>query len=377
MAAIVHEAALRRGLCHNPDTRIYLAPRDLLRGASAAPIVQAGQALAVAGQALSFETVEVLLRDPERILSARSDARNLRIWAPQDGQSSAVANQLARISAPRSPIAGLTMDGERPMIMGILNVTPDSFSDGGDHVAPEDAIIRGKALIAAGANLLDIGGESTRPGAEGIAPDVEAGRVVPVIKALAETGIPISIDSRNVGVMSAALDAGAQIVNDVSALTHDPAAVKFIAQRGVPMILMHMRGDPKSMQDAPVYDCAPLDVFDWLEARIAACVAAGIEEKTILVDPGIGFGKTTQHNVEILARLSLLHGLGRPIVLGASRKRFIANLTPGEPAAKRRVPGSTATAIKAAEAGVQIIRVHDVAETVQALAVWRAMTDAV
>ncbi len=259
--------------------------------------------------------------------------------------------------------------------MGVVNVTPDSFSDGGDFADARVAIDQGRALSGAGAAIIDVGGESTRPGSDPVPIGEELDRVLPVVEALAADGITVSIDTRKAEVMRAARDAGARMINDVSALTHDAKALDAAARSGAPVALMHTRGDPKTMQVNPVYDCAPLDVYDYLEARIAACVAAGIDHARIVVDPGIGFGKTpTGHNIEILRNLGVYHGLGCPVLLGVSRKSFIGRLA-GVEEAKRRLPGSLAAALAALDQGVQMIRVHDVAETAQALAVWNALTD--
>jgi dihydropteroate synthase len=256
--------------------------------------------------------------------------------------------------------------------MGIVNVTPDSFSDGGDLATPAAAIARGRSMLAEGADLLDIGGESTRPGSDPVAPEEELRRVLPVVEGLAAAGACVSIDTRNAATMRRAIAAGARLVNDVSALAHDPGALDVVAESGVPVVLMHAQGDPRTMQRDPAYAFAPLDVFDYLEARIAVCLARGIGRERIVVDPGIGFGKTLAHNLEILNRLALLHGLGCPILLGASRKSFIGRLSRGEPP-KARGPGSLAAALAGIERGAAIVRVHDVAETAQALAVARAI----
>ena len=268
--------------------------------------------------------------------------------------------------------AGLSLDA--PRIMGIVNVTPDSFSDGGEAYRVDDAVARGRAMMAAGADILDIGGESTRPGADPVSVDAECARVLPVIAPLVEAGALISIDTRRAAVMRAAIDAGARIVNDVTALTGDDDSLGAVAAagEGVSVVLMHMQGEPRTMQQNPTYDDAPVDIRDYLSARIAACEAAGIDRARIAVDPGIGFGKTIDHNLEILARLDEFHALGCPIVLGASRKSFIGTLS-GETEAGRRAPGSVAAALAARAAGVQMFRVHDVAETAQALAVWDAI----
>jgi dihydropteroate synthase len=288
----------------------------------------------------------------------------------QGAAPAGLAPLLQRLQEPRSPIAGLPLD--RPRVMGIVNVTPDSFSDGGRWLDPQAAIAHGLQLEAEGADLLDIGGESTRPGAEPIGVDEELRRVIPVIAALAsKVRAPLSIDTRNAEVMRRAADAGARIINDVAALGHDPAALRVAAGTGLPVVLMHAQGDPRTMQLAPRYDDVVLDVYDWLDGRIAACEAAGIPRARIVVDPGIGFGKTVDHNLALIARLSILHGLGCPILLGASRKSFIGRLSGGAPA-DQRMPGSVAAALLGAAQGAQILRVHDVAATRQALAVWEA-----
>ena len=280
--------------------------------------------------------------------------------------------QLAPLTAARPDFAGLSMSG--PRLMGILNVTPDSFSDGGLFHRPEAALM-GARRMAAHADILDIGGESTRPGAVEVDRDEEIARTAPVIAALRAAGIarPLSIDTRKAEVAGAALDAGAAIVNDVSALRFDPDMAALVAARGCPVILMHSIANPQTMQDDPRYDDVLLDVYDALSARVAEAEAAGIARARIAIDPGIGFGKTLDHNLALLARLSLFHGLGLPILLGASRKRFIGTLS-GEEEAARRMPGSLAVALVGAAQGVQMIRVHDVAETRQALSLWQAAT---
>lgn len=279
---------------------------------------------------------------------------------------------VATIEAVRPPFAGLAMD--RVHVMGIVNVTPDSFSDGGLHLAAEDAIAAGLRMAEAGATILDVGGESTRPGAQPVPSEVEIARVVPVIRALAERGLTVSIDTRHPAVMAAAVAAGAAILNDITALEGDPDSLATAARLGVPVMLMHMQGEPQTMQADPVYDHAPLDVYDYLAGRIAACRAAGIPLTHLCVDPGIGFGKTVAHNTAILHDLGLYHGLGCPLLLGVSRKSFIAALSRGE-TARERLPGSLAAALAGVAQGAQIIRVHDVGETVQALRVWTAIQE--
>lgn len=318
---------------------------------------------------LASSALELIVRDGvKRTFANLLPPSALRAQAEADR---ALAELLERIEAPRPPLAGLPLD--RPRIMGIVNVTPDSFSDGGAFSSAQAAIDHALRLEAEGADILDIGGESTRPGSEAISIDEELQRVMPVIEGLAgRTKALISIDTRKAEVMRRALAAGAHIINDVAALTYEPACLEVAAASDAPVILMHAQGDPRTMQAAPYYDDCLLDVYDWLAARIAACEAAGIPRSRLVIDPGIGFGKNLTHNLELLAGLTLLHGLGVPLLLGASRKSFIGMLT-GVKSARERVPGSIAAALQGAAQGVQILRVHDVAETRQALTVWEAM----
>ncbi|MEL6999767.1 MAG: dihydropteroate synthase [Pseudomonadota bacterium] len=259
--------------------------------------------------------------------------------------------------------------------MGIVNVTPDSFSDGGQFSTIAQAVNHGLALAEAGADILDVGGESTRPGAVPVDPEIEAERVLPVISGLQEAGcpVPISIDTRHAAVAHQALATGARIFNDISALQSDPSSFD-AAQDAMGICLMHAQGDPRTMQIDPSYDDVLLDVYDFLEYRIAACEMAGISRERLIVDPGIGFGKTLKNNLALIRRLSLFHGLGCPVMLGASRKGFIGRLASGA-AADKRMPGSIAAGISGLEQGAQLLRVHDVAETRQAVDVWAAVID--
>ncbi len=277
---------------------------------------------------------------------------------------------LDRLSQPRADIAGLSLD--RPRLMGVLNVTPDSFSDGGRHLALTDALARARAMVAAGVDILDIGGESTRPGAEPVAEEEEIRRTIPVIRALRAEGlsVPVSIDTRKAGVATAAFEAGADLFNDVSALTHDPESLGAAANH--PVCLMHALGDPRTMQVAPHYEDVLLDVCDYLAARIATAEAAGIPRSRILVDPGIGFGKTVAHNLALLRGLSAFHDLGCAILLGVSRKSFIGKIGDA-PDPADRLPGSIAVALEGLRQGAQLLRLHDVAETRQAVALWTAL----
>ncbi len=256
-----------------------------------------------------------------------------------------------------------------PALMGILNVTPDSFSDGGKHTDP---VAAGLALLAQGADILDIGGESTRPGATPIDPVEEQRRILPVISALVRQGARISVDTRHAVTMQAALDAGAAMINDVSALRHDPASLAVLAAAGCPVILMHMRGTPQTMASLAVYDDVVAEVTRELSESVARAEAAGIARSRITIDPGLGFAKTAAQSLTLLRNLDALHGLGLPILVGASRKGFVGTYG-GEPDPGRRAPGSIAAALYAISKGVAVIRTHDVAETAQALRMWQAV----
>ena len=278
-------------------------------------------------------------------------------------------DQIEAITARPAPFAGLV--SPRPLVMGILNITPDSFSDGGRHFDASAAIEAGHAMLQAGADILDIGGESTRPGAEPVAPDAEIARVIPVVRELAKAA-PVSIDTRHAATMQAALEAGAEIINDVTALRHDPAAVDFLSRTQTPMILMHMPGtEPREMQARADYADVVLEVARFLRDRVATLEALGIARARMAIDPGIGFGKTMAHNLALIEALPILAQIGCPIMLGASRKRFIGTLS-GVAQAEDRLAGSLAVALAGAARGAAILRVHDVAETTQALAVWQA-----
>jgi dihydropteroate synthase len=261
--------------------------------------------------------------------------------------------------------------------MGILNVTPDSFSDGGRCFDPDAALVQARRLVSEGADILDIGGESTRPGAQDVPEVEEITRTAPIISTLRAGGMttPVSIDTRKAAVARAAFDAGADILNDVAALGFDRDLAPLAAARGVPVCLMHAQGSPATMQDDPRYDDVLIDVYEGLAAALARAEAAGIDRARMVVDPGIGFGKTVAHNLALIRRLSVFHGLGCPILFGASRKRFIAALDPAVPDANDRLGGSVAAALAAAAQGAQVIRVHDVAATRQALAVAGALWD--
>ncbi|NNK78094.1 MAG: dihydropteroate synthase [Litoreibacter sp.] len=316
-------------------------------------------ALPLAGGPIWFDRVERIERNgPRAIMPAQE--------LPDDVTE--------RLIAPRADIAGLSM--ARPQLMGVLNLTPDSFSDGGVFNAPDIAVERARAITAEGASILDLGGESTRPGAETVPVDAEIERTVPIIRALRDSGheVPISIDTRKAPVARAALEAGATILNDVSAFSFDPDMARVAAQTGAPICLMHAQGDPATMQDDPVYDDVLLDVYDFLQARLERALAAGVDRSQIILDPGIGFGKTVAHNLALIRGLSLFHGLGCPILLGVSRKRFIGTLA-DVPEASARAPGSVAVGLEGLRQGVQILRAHDIKEHRQAMLLWQAILD--
>lgn len=263
--------------------------------------------------------------------------------------------------------------GDKALIMGVVNVTPDSFSDGGQFHDAHAAIAQGEALVAAGADILDIGGESTRPGAAPVEADEEWRRIGPVIAGLRDCGVPLSVDTRHAVTMRRALDAGAGMINDVTALRGDTDAVGVVAQADVPVCLMHMQGEPRSMQDNPCYDDVVAVVCAFFEERIKTCVAAGIAAERIIIDPGIGFGKNLDHNIALLRAVPRLRGMA-PVLIGVSRKRFIGELT-GEQNAAARDPGTIAASLRAVAAGAGIIRVHNVTAMKQALTVFEAVGD--
>jgi dihydropteroate synthase len=356
------------GLCGRADGVLYIEPLN-----PAASDAGESVALALAGGRLVFRRARVTRRlGGQPIAEAVVDAGDFAEAAGNLAQRGdrRLRERLDAITRPRAPIAGLGLD--RPRVIGIVNVTPDSFSDGGDHVDPAAAIAHGHDLVAAGADMLDIGGESTRPGAQAVNLAEEMKRVLPVIEGLRSCGAPLSIDTRKAAVMRAAVAAGVSLVNDVSALTHDAQSMATVAELGTPVVLMHMRGEPATMQKDPRYADVRLDVHDELEARVKACQAAGIAAERIVVDPGLGFGKRFEDNMRLLGSLTMLHGLGCALMVGASRKRFLGQVT-GVERPKQRLGASLAAALWAAERGAHFVRAHDVAATAQALAMWRQM----
>jgi dihydropteroate synthase len=356
-----------RGFCLSAERdggTIFVRPLGFLGHAAAAAAVEAGSARWLAGGPLAFAMVEVIIRHQDgRIARASGPPAEIAGWEP-------AARWLDTLSRPRQPFAGLALD--KPAIMGIVNVTPDSFSDGGDFLDHASAIAQGTALLDAGAEILDVGGESTRPGADPVSPEEEIRRVVPVVRHFAGTGAKVSIDTRHAAVMVAALEAGAAIINDVTALTGDPESLGVAVRSAAPVVLMHMKGEPRTMQQAPDYLDVSTEVYGYLAERVAVCLEAGIRPENLCVDPGIGFGKTVAHNLDVLRHTALFHGLGLPVLIGLSRKGFIGALSRKEPP-KDRLAGSLAGALASLGQGAQIVRVHDVAETYQARALWLAL----
>ncbi len=356
--------------------RIYLVPVGSVFGGL--------QGILLGGTGLRFLSVRAIIRDNgavvfDKQISVVDGGEKLIAGLPEHLALQANA-QLDAIKAPITktaiPVLERNIVYTRPIIMGVLNVTPDSFSDGGDFLDQQEALRRARQMIAEGADIIDVGGESTRPGAKAVWEGEEWERVEPVIAALKSEAIPISIDSRHSFVMDKALGAGAHIVNDVSALTYDPDSIKVVASSDAPVILMHAQGTPQTMQEKPEYDNILLDVYDYLSERIRVCVEAGIAKERIILDPGIGFGKRVlQDNLALINNIALFHSLGCPVMLGASRKRFIEAVT-NTVDAKERMPGSIAAAMLAMQQGVQVYRVHDVKETVQAARMVQGFIDA-
>jgi dihydropteroate synthase len=322
-----------------------------------------------------FAAYEVIEGGARRTLPIAEFDRTLR------ASDERAATLHARITAPRPPLTlgERVLRFDQPQVMGILNMTPDSFSDGGAHLDDLGGAARaGFDMGVAGAAIVDVGGESTRPNAPEVWEGDEIKRTVPVVEQLALSGALVSIDTRKAAVMAAACDAGARLVNDVAALLWDPLALETVVRLGCPVVLMHSPDPAKGPHGGAMggsYGDVLIDVYDWLERRVAEVVAAGIDRAKILIDPGLGFGKTLADNLALLNGIALFHGIGCPIVLGASRKRMIGALSNEAPAADR-LAGSLALALKGAEAGAQLLRVHDVFETAQALRVWRGLRDA-
>lgn len=356
---------------------VYIRPI----AAGDSPQADDGEAVRLAGGLAVAARFAVIVRAGGRIVTRQvtgASGIDAAIAALPDALAQEAATQWHNLRKAHPPLVlgTRTLRFDQPLVMGILNVTPDSFSDGGRFLdKPDAALDHAHAMLEAGAAVIDVGGESTRPNAAAVWEGDELRRVVPVIERLAASGAAISIDSRRSTVIEAALAAGAQIVNDVSALQHDARTAGIVARSGAPVVLMHAPGNAADLHADGDYGDVVLDVFDGLRQRRDAALAAGIAAERILIDPGIGFGKTLAENLALINALPLFHALGQPVLFGASRKRLIGALASEAPA-HQRLGGSLMLALAAAQAGAQVIRVHDVAETVQALRVWRGLRDA-
>ena len=355
---------------------VYLHPLTLVSG----PQAVEGDAVRLGGSmAYAREFALVLRRDgdvAERIVTTAAALPEAIARLPEAAAREA-QRQLANLRKTHSPLqlGGRTIRLDQPQIMGILNVTPDSFSDGGKNDDPEAGRAAAAAMLEAGAAIIDIGGESTRPGAAATFEDEEIRRVVPAVEYCASMGAAISVDTRRAGVLAAALSAGAHMANDVSALRYDPRSIEVVAEAGCPVILMHAPGAGEDLHAGGQYADVVSTVFDFLKTARERAIVAGVAEDRIILDPGIGFGKSLGENLALINALPLFHALGSPLLLGVSRKRMIGALS-GEESADQRLAGSIALAVKGMEAGVHLLRVHDVAETVQARNVWRGLRDA-
>ncbi|MFM7350318.1 MAG: dihydropteroate synthase [Erythrobacter sp.] len=358
------------------DERVYLWPLTLVPG----PQAVAGAAVRLGGSMAYAREFALVVRRGRKVQSRivgtpeeiRAGIARLPTHLAED--ASALWVNIAKIHPPLQ-LGNRTIRLDQPQVVGILNVTPDSFSDGGQHDSLDQGRAHAAAMLEAGAAIIDIGGESTRPGASATFEDEEIGRVVPAIEYCAAMGAAISLDTRRAGVLAAGLEAGAHMANDVSALRYDPRTVEVVAESRCPVVLMHAPGAGEDLHKGGDYADVVSEVFDFLKSAKAKAIVNGIAEERIVLDPGIGFGKSLAENLALLNALPLFHALGSPLMLGASRKRMIGALS-GEEPADQRLAGSLALALKGMEAGVHLLRVHDVAETVQARNVWRGMRDA-
>ncbi|MBB4859846.1 dihydropteroate synthase [Novosphingobium chloroacetimidivorans] len=357
--------------------RLYLRPIAFAES----PQSEHGETVRLGGSLVWASRFALITREGSRITSRErvcvADIASALAALPDDlarqGES-----QLAAFRKVHAPLVlgARTVRLDQPQVMGILNVTPDSFSDGGQFLDdPQAALDHAAAMLEAGAAIVDVGGESTRPGAAAVWEGDEIKRVVPVVQRLAAMGAAISVDTRRPAVMETALAAGAHLINDVSALRHDPRSLEFAAQSGASVVLMHAPGEGEDLHAGGAYADIVLDVFDWLADRRDAAIAAGVAPERIVLDPGLGFGKSVAGNLALMNALPLFHALGHPLMVGASRKRMIGALS-NEAPAHQRLGGSLTLALKALDAGVHLLRVHDVFETVQAVRVWRGLRDA-
>ena len=344
---------------------LYIRPAGLVYGPDAELAVAQRAGLVLAGNPSIAWTAALVSDDAGTTWQMR------KVQALAASSDAEIKGWITRLSLSRPDIAGLSM--VEPQVMAIINVTPDSFSEQGVNAETATAISSARQMAVDGASLMDVGGESTRPGSDAVSGDEEWQRIEPVITALVGDGLTVSCDTRKAGIMRKAAAAGVALLNDVSALGFEPEALPVALESGLPVCLMHAQGDPKTMQQNPTYDNVLTEVYDWLDSRIAEVEAAGIPRSRIIADPGIGFGKSFAHNLQLMQALSLFHGLGVALMLGASRKGFIGAVT-GEKVAGKRQAGSAAAALHGVMAGFQIVRVHDVRETVHAVRLWRAAT---
>ncbi len=356
---------------------VYLHPLTLVSG----PQAVGGDAVRLGGSMAYAREFAVVVRGAdgavaERIICTAATMDQTLADLPEAVAADA-RDQWANLRKIHAPLqlGARTIRLDQPQIIGILNVTPDSFSDGGQHGDPQIGRAHAAAMLEAGAAIIDIGGESTRPGASATFEGEEIRRVVPAIEYCADMGAAISVDTRRAGVLEAALAAGAHMANDVSALRYDPRSIELVAARGCPVVLMHAPGAGEDLHAGGQYADVVSEVFDFLKSARVRAIAAGVAQDRIFLDPGIGFGKSLADNLALINALPLFHALGSPILLGASRKRMIGALS-AEEAAEQRLAGSIALAVKGMESGVHLLRVHDVAETVQARNVWRGLRDA-
>ncbi|MDG2002554.1 MAG: dihydropteroate synthase [Novosphingobium sp.] len=356
---------------------VYLRPLALAESAQSEEdeCVRLGGALVWASRFAIIVRRDGQIVSRERVAAGAMAAAIAALPGEIAGEAEAQWTDIGRSHAPLT-CGERAIRLDQPQVVGILNVTPDSFSDGGDFLDdPEVASAHSSAMLEAGAAMIDVGGESTRPGAAAVWEGDELKRVIPATERLAAMGAAISIDTRRPAVMEAALQAGAHIINDVSALRYDPRSLELAAQASVPVVLMHAPGKGDDLHADGDYGDVVLDVFDWLKDRRDAALAAGVARENIILDPGIGFGKSVADNLALLNALAMFHALGQPLMVGASRKRMIGALS-NEAPAYQRLGGSFALAVKAMDAGAQLHRVHDVPETVQAVHVWRGLRDA-
>lgn len=349
-----------------PEARLYLRPTGWVEG----PFVDPQRVVRLAGGTVWFSQVHVVARlGTRRIAQALLSAQDAET---RFGESAAWQG----LVAPRAPLllGKTTLPMDRPHVMGIVNVTPDSFSDGRTDLSPQAVLAHAAALATAGAHLLDVGAESTRPGSKPIPLAEEQARLEPILAPACALGTPVSLDTRKAPIMALGLKTGAGMINDISSLKADAKSLETVRDTTAAVVLMHTQGEPGSLIETPHYDDVLLDVYDWLQARLADYVAAGIARTRIVIDPGLGFGKNLRHNLSLMNGLSLFHALGCPLLLGASRKRMVGALSREEPP-QERLAGSLALAHMGLQQGVQMLRVHDVAPTVQMLRVWQGVRD--